>query len=208
MNSTKKLDLNVTRKKINEGYLKNNNLEIAWVKNEIEAFFLHIQGSGRLVLDNQKVIKIRFAGSNNKKYTSLGKILIDYGYLNKKDIDMYKIKDWLYKNKKLSREFMNMNQRYIFFEEYSGNIKGSSGIDLVPNISIAVDKRFIKKGEAIIIQNMFDAKDIFLGVAHDEGVAIKGHSRIDLFSGFGFVAEKKAARLNKKILTRKLVPKK
>ena len=61
-----KFDYKVSRKIINKGYLSNNNLEIAWVENEIEAFFLHIQGSGRLVLDNNKVIKVRYAGSNKK----------------------------------------------------------------------------------------------------------------------------------------------
>ena len=74
---------------------------------------------------------------------------------------MYKIKNWLYKNKDLSKKYMNMNDRYIYFEEYSGNIKGSSGLELVPNISLAVDKRFIKSGEAIIIQSV-DKKKTYL----------------------------------------------
>ena len=100
-----------------------------------------------------------------------------------------------------------MNERYIFFEEYKGEIEGSAKVPLVPNISIAVDKRFIKKGEAIIIQNKNNIRDTFLGVAHDEGAAIKGNSRIDLFTGFGYKSEKKAAILNKKIFTWKLVPK-
>ena len=65
---------------------------------------------------------------------------------------MYKIKNWLYKNK-ICPESMNMNDRYIYFEEYSGNIKGSSG-RVSSNISLAVDKRFIKSGEAIIIQSV------------------------------------------------------
>ena len=203
-----KIDAEVTRKKINEGYLDDQNLEIAWIENEIEAFFLHIQGSGILRLENKQIIKVRYAGSNKKKYTSLGKVLIQHGYLNKKNVDMYKIKKWLYKNKKKSRKFLNMNQRYIFFEKYSGNIKGSSGMDLVPNISVAVDKRFIKKGEAVIIQSADNGKDIFIGVAHDEGAAIKGESRIDLFSGRGAIAEGIAAKLNKKIFVRKLVPRK
>ena len=102
---------------------------------------------------------------------------------------------------------MNMNARYIYFEEYKGEIKGSARVSLVPNISIAVDKRFIKKGEAIIIQNKNNSSDTFLWVAHDEGVAIKGNSRIDLFTGFGYKSEKKAAILNKKIFTWKLEPK-
>ena len=183
-------------------------MEIAWVENEIEAFFLHIQGSGRLQLENNKTIKVRYAGSNKKRYTSLGKILIQKGHISKKNVDMYKIKKWLYKNKNKSREFLNMNQRYIFFEKYSGNIKGSSGMELVPYISVATDKRFIKKGEMIIIQSSDNRKEIFIGIAHDEGAAIKGENRIDLFSGHGDKAERIAAKLNKKIFVRKLIPKK
>ena len=95
---------------------------------------------------------------------------------------------------------MNMNDRYIFFEEYFGGIRGSAGVELVPNVSIAVDKRFIKKGETIIIQNINDKNDSYLGVAHDVGAAIKGKSRIDLFTGFGYKAEKQAAVLNKRYL--------
>ena len=62
---------------------------------------------------------------------------------------------------------MNMNERYIFFEEYKGEIKGSAKVPLVPNISIAVDKRFIKKERLFIIQNKNNIRDTFLGVAHD-----------------------------------------
>ncbi|MBV68784.1 MAG: hypothetical protein CMJ08_03170 [Pelagibacterales bacterium] len=203
-----KFNHQVSRKTINQGYLENYNLEIAWVENEIEAFFLHIQGSGRLILENDEIIKIRYAGSNKKKYSSLGRILINRGILKKEEVDMHKIKEWLYKDRKRARKFMNFNERYIFFEEYSGEIKGSAGVNLVPNISIAVDKRFIKKGEAIIIQSMYDINDIFVGVAHDEGIAIKGKSRIDLFTGFGHKSENKAALLKKKIFTWKVIQKK
>jgi len=205
---SEKIDYKISRKVINDGHFKNNNLEIAWVENEIEAFFLHIQGSGRLLLENNKVIKVRYAGSNEKSYSSLGKILIKHGFIKKEEVDMHKIKNWLYKDKKKSRKFMNMNERYIFFEEYTGEIKGSAKVDLVPNVSIAVDKRFIKRGEAIIIQSTSNKKNIFLGVAHDEGSAIKGKSRIDLFTGFGYKSEKKAARLKEKIYTWKLIQKK
>ncbi len=201
------IDYEVSREIINNGYLKDKSLEIAWVENEIEAFFLHIQGSGRLIINNNKIIKVRYAGSNKKDYSSLGRILIEHGFLKKENLDMYKIKEWLYKNRKKARHFMNMNARYIYFEEYKGEIKGSARVSLVPNISIAVDKRFIKKGEAIIIQNKNNSSDTFLGVAHDEGVAIKGNSRIDLFTGFGYKSENKAAVLNKKIFTWKLEPK-
>ena len=71
----------LSRNQINRGDLNGYNLEIAWVENEIEAFFLHIQGSGRLKFSNTEVIKIKYAGNNNKKYKSIGKILIKKGYL-------------------------------------------------------------------------------------------------------------------------------
>ena len=160
------------------------------------------------MLENNQIIKIRYAGSNKKKYSSLGRILINRGILKKEEVDMHKIKEWLYQDRKRARKFMNFNERYIFFEEYFGEITGSAGVNLVPNISIAVDKRFIKKGEAIIIQSMHNINDIFVGVAHDEGIAIKGKSRIDLFTGFGYKSEKKAALLNKKIFTWKVIQKK
>tara|TARA_S200000501_G_scaffold348137_1_gene363083 strand:- start:877 stop:1638 length:762 start_codon:yes stop_codon:yes gene_type:complete len=192
------IDINISRKIINKGYYKNKNLEIAWLESEAEAFFLHIQGSGRLILENNKSIKVRYSGSNKKKYTSLGRLLIKNGIMKKNEVNMYTLKKWIKENKKKARIFMDMNERYIFFEEYIGNTKGGSGINLVPDVSVAIDKRFIKTGEAIIIQNINNNDEVFLGIAHDEGAAIKGN-RVDLFTGTGFKAEKRAAMLNEKV---------
>ncbi len=88
-----------TRKEINKGLLKNKGLELAWVENEIEAFFFHIQGSGRLRFPNGEIKRVKFSGSNNKKYTSIGKILLKRNKIKKENISMHSIKDWLYKNK-------------------------------------------------------------------------------------------------------------
>ena len=98
---------------------------------------------------------------------------------------------------------MEQNERYIFFEEYVGKIKGSAEVDLHPMISIAVDTRYHDLGDILLI-NEIKSKKYFLGIAHDTGVAIKGESRIDLFAGFGYEAEKIAAGLNKKIIINKL----
>ena len=192
-----------TRKEINKGLLKNKGLELAWVENEIEAFFFHIQGSGRLRFPNGEIKRVKFSGSNNKKYTSIGKILLKRNKIKKEDISMHSIKDWLYKNKDEAIEIMEQNERYIFFEEYLGEIKGSAGIDLQPMISIAVDTSYHDLGDILLINDIKNKK-YFLGIAHDTGAAIKGPSRIDLFTGFGHQAEIKASGLNNKIIINKL----
>ena len=116
---------------------------------------------------------------------------------------MYSIKDWLYKNKEEALEIMEQNERYIFFEEYEGEIKGSAGVDLQPMISIAVDTSYHDLGDILLINDIKNKKH-FLGIAHDTGAAIKGPSRIDLFTGFGHEAEMLASGLNNKISINKL----
>ena len=194
-----------TRKEINKGLLKNKGLELAWVENEIEAFFFHIQGSGRLNFSNGEIKRVKFSGSNNKKYTSIGKILLEREKIKKENMSMYSIKDWLYKNKEEALKLMEQNERYIFFEEYTGEIKGSAGVDLQPMISIAIDTKYHNLGDILLINDIKNKKS-FLGIAHDTGAAIKGPSRIDLFAGFGHEAEMLAADLNNKISVTKLKP--
>ncbi len=192
-----------TRKEINAGLLKNKGLELAWVENEIEAFFFHIQGSGRLRFSDGEIKRFKFSGSNNKKYTSIGKILIKRNKIKKEDITMYSIKEWLYENKEEALEIMEENERYIFFEEYKGKIKGSAGVDLQPMISIAVDTSYHDLGDIILINDIENKKSFFC-IAHDTGAAIKGQSRIDLFTGFGSEAEMLAAGLKNIISINKL----
>ncbi len=192
-----------TRKEINKGLLNNKGLELAWVENEIEAFFFHIQGSGRLVFPNGEIKKVKFSGSNNKKYTSIGKILLKRNKIKKENISMYSIKDWLYKNNEVASEIMEKNERYIFFEEYIGEIKGSAGVRLQPMVSIAVDTNYHDLGDILLINDIKNNKN-FLVIAHDTGAAIKGPSRIDLFTGFGHQAEMIASGLNNKISITKL----
>ena len=116
---------------------------------------------------------------------------------------MYSIKDWLYKNNEVASEVMEKNERYIFFEEYIGEIKGSAGVDLQPMISIAVDIKYHDLGDILLINDIKNKK-YFLGIAHDTGAAIKGPARIDLFTGFGHQAEMIASGLNNKISINKL----
>ena len=102
---------------------------------------------------------------------------------------------------------MEKNERYIYFEEYTGKIKGSAKIELVPFISIAVDPKHYSVGDILLIKENNNSKKIYLTIAHDTGSAIKGNQRIDLFTGYGNVAEKAAATMKKDVLIWKLEPK-
>ena len=176
------------------------------MSDEIEAFFLQIQGSGRLRFNDGEVIKVRFAGSNEKKYSSIGKILIEKGAMKKKEVSMLKIKEWLYNNKSIARKIMEKNERYIYFEKYYGDIKGSSKIKLVPYFSVAVDPEYHEPGSILLIKGEIKSEKYFFAIAHDTGGAIKGNNRIDLFTGYGKNAEKIASKLKKKVNIWKLKP--
>ena len=194
-----------TRREINKGLLDNKGLELAWVENQIEAFFFHIQGSGRLRFQDGEIKRVRFLGSNNKKYTSIGKILLQRKEIKEENMSMFSIKDWLYKNKKEAKDIMEKNERYIFFEEYNGDIQGSAGVNLFPMISVAVDSNYHNIGDILLIHDI-ENKRHFFAIAHDTGAAIQGPNRIDLFTGFGNEAERLASGLNKKISINKLIP--
>ena len=204
---SKKYLLNKSRSEINKGALRNMNLEIAWLENEVETFFLQIQGSGRIKLEDGNTIKVKYDGSNNKKYTSIGKVLIDKGELKKNKVNMFTIKSWLYKNKKRAKKIMERNQRYIFFKKYEGDIKGAANTKLIPNFSVAVDPKHTNNGALMIVSFVNNPQKKFLVMAHDNGAAIKGKNRIDLFTGYGKKAESKAAKLKEKILLKRLFPK-
>ena len=120
-------------------------------------------------------------------------------------MSMFSIKDWLYKNKNKAKDIMEKNERYIFFEEYNGDIQGSAGVNLFPMISVAVDSRYHNIGDILLIHDI-ENKRHFFAIAHDTGAAIQGPNRIDLFTGFGNEAERLASGLNKKISINKLIP--
>ena len=122
-------------------------------------FFFHIQGSGRLRFPDGEVKKIRFLGSNDKQYTSIGKVLIERKKIKKENMSMYTLKEWLYKNKEEAKEIMEKNERYIFFEEYVGEIKGSAGVDLQPMISIAIDTNYHNLGDILLINDINSKKN-------------------------------------------------
>ena len=180
-----------------QGVLAGRGLEIAWVSSEMDVFFLHIQGSGRLVFEDGSVSHALYADKNNRAYVPLGRVMRDRGLLEPDNVNMQSIRDWLQANPEQSAELYDTNPSYIFFRLAAHGPLGAMGRVLTPYLSTATDRSVLPHGSLIFsIIPLPDAtgqpRRPFYGLTlpQDVGGAIKGN-RIDLFCG----AEKEAAHI-------------
>ncbi len=183
------------REQIENGALDCRQLAHFWLKSSVDAFFMHIQGSARLVLSDGKTARVSYAGKSGHPYTSIGKLLVDRGELTLADADMQGIREWLENNPERGRSLMKENRSFIFFEEVShfepelGPV-AAAGVPLTAGRSIAVDKGIHAYGLPIWISTEIPLpqssnKFARLMIAQDTGSAIVGPKRGDLFIGSG-----------------------
>jgi membrane-bound lytic murein transglycosylase A len=189
------------RKEIeHQGLLEGKVKEIAWLKDRLDLFFLQIQGSGKIYLDNGEIINVHYHGSNGQPYRSIGKLLIDEGKITREEISMQKIRDYLRTHPEEIETVLNYNPSYVFFKVEKDGPLGSLEVKLTPGRSIALDRRlFPPAGLAFIETN----KPLINGdgtirkwmafsrfvLNQDTGGAISGPGRADLFWGNGPYAE-------------------
>lgn len=194
-----------TRNQIDrKGVLAGRNLEIAWVSSEMDAFFLHIQGSGRLLFEDGSVSHVLYAGKNNRSYVPLGRVMRDRGLLEPDNVNMQSIRECLLGNPDKCAELYDSNPSYVFFREASKGPLGAMGRPLTPYVSTATDRSVLPHGSlAFSIIPLPDASGkpnrpfYGLTLSQDVGGAIKGH-RVDLFCGAGPEAPHMAGYLNAK----------
>jgi membrane-bound lytic murein transglycosylase A len=176
-------------------------LEIAWVDDAVDAFFLHIQGSGQVEFENGERIRVGYAEQNGYPFRSLGALLIRRGEIPPERASMQGIKDWARRHPKRVQQFMNENPSYVFFRELASDLPGpigSLGVPLTPERSIAVDPRVIPLGVPVYLSTTFpNTPDPLerLMVAQDTGGAIAGAVRADFFWGFGDAAGSEAGKM-------------
>lgn len=206
-----------SRKEIDNGNnpLKGN--EIAWVKDPVGLFFLHIQGSGRIRFQDGSDIAVGYSDQNGHPYYAIGRRLIEKGAIKEEDVSMQSIREWLRSNPDDAVELLNRNPSYVFFtirdKEHSAPI-GTLGVPLTPERSIAVDRRVVRLGLPVWLNTTLpsdgDEKEIpyrRLVFAQDTGGAIHGTVRADLFWGNGPRAEDNAGRMRQPGSLMVLVPK-
>ncbi len=187
--------------------------EILWVDDAIALFFLHIQGSGRVILDSGEARRLAYAEQNGHPYRAIGKALVEGGDLQKEEVSLQSIRAWLQGNPSKAAQLMQSNPSYVFFEEQPDSTdgpKGSQGVALTAGHSIAVDPRSIPLGAPVYIEATWPRGGLplnRLAIAQDTGGAIRGAVRADLFLGPGPEAEEAAGRMRQPLRAWVLLPK-
>lgn len=191
-----------TRDEIQRGALAGKALELFWVDDPVEAFFLEIQGSGRVRLPSGEVARVGFAGKNGHSYTAIGRTLVEWNEQALEDVSAQSIKAWIRANPDRRDELLATNESYVFFVERPelaadptlGPI-GTFGQPLPTMRSIAVDRRHYALGVPFWVDFESPVGPMRrLTIALDTGGAIKGARRADFFFGSGTGAGEAAGR--------------
>jgi membrane-bound lytic murein transglycosylase A len=173
---------------------------IAWSADPVELFFLQIQGSGQVQLENGERLRVGYADQNGHPYRSLGRHLVERGELLLEQASMQGIKAWAAANPAKLQEALSQNPSYVFFRELpitDGPI-GALSVPLHAERSLAVDRRFIPLGAPVYLATTFPLSEQPLErlmAAHDTGGAIRGVVRGDFFWGTGADAGAQAGRM-------------
>ncbi len=177
--------------------------EIVWLDNELDAFMLQVQGSGRVQLPNGDIIRLQYADQNGHPYRSIGRYLVDQGLLTTEQATMPGIREWLAANPARMREVLNANPSVVFFTEApldDPNVgpKGAQGVPLTAGRSIAVDPASVPLGAPVFLSTTYPASPDPLQrlvIAQDTGGAISGAPRADFFWGTGPQAAELAGKM-------------
>jgi membrane-bound lytic murein transglycosylase A len=194
-----------TRADIEAGRAPLAGKELVWVDDAIDAFFLHIQGSGRVTLKEGDIMRIGYADQNGQPFQSIGRLLVERGELTLASASMQTIKQWGRDHPDKLPSLLAENPSYVFFREIFPDPKaaidgpiGSLGVPLLAQRTIAVDPRAIPLGAPVYLATTYPLSEkplTRLVMAQDTGGAIKGALRADLFWGFGESAGEQAGRM-------------
>lgn len=182
-----------TRQAIDGGALAGRGLELLWLDDPIDAFFLQAQGSGRVRLAEGGSLRVGYAADNGHPPTMIGRILVERGELTREAATMQTVRQWLRDHPAEATALMQRNDRYIFFREIPGEGPlGALGVALTPGRSLAIDPSLLPLGAPLWLDTTYPTGAPEAGqplrrlvVAQDIGGAIKGAVRGDLYWGSG-----------------------
>lgn len=201
-----------SRADIESGAIDKKAKPLLWLADPVDAFFLHIQGSGRVKLSDGRTVRVGYDGHNGHIYYPIGRYLVETGELEREAVSLQTIRAWLNRNPARMQEVMNRNPSYIFFRTVEGDGPiGAQGVALTAGRSLAVDRRFVPLGAPVWLDIDYpDERGAALRrlvVAQDTGGAIKGAVRGDVFWGHGEAAAEKAGPMAAKGRYYVLLPK-
>ena len=209
----------LTRKQIEKGALAGKGLEICFVRSWVDAFFMQVQGNGRVVLDDGRVIRLSYAAKNGQAYTGIGGVLLSRGVGTAQTMSMQLLRQWMADNPSKMRELLWSNNSFVFFRvteienPHLGAI-GAAKINLTPMRSLAVDRSNWIFGTPLFIDTHEppEAKNgpapfRQLMIGQDTGTAIRGLIRGDVYWGWGEMAALNAGHMKSKGTMTALLPK-
>lgn len=180
-----------SRRDIDNGKINKSSKVLAWADDPLDAFFLQVQGSGRVQLENGNLLRLGYADQNGHPYRAIGKWLVEQGELPLEQVSMQSIRAWAKANPARLQELLQSNPSYVFFKVVPSNTSGPLGalnVPLTEGASIAVDPKFIPLGSPVYLATTRpdDASAMTRLVnAQDTGGAIRGAIRADYYWGFG-----------------------
>ena len=184
-----------TRAEIWAGALAGRGLELLYLKDLVELFYMQVQGSGLVRLEEGGTVRLSYAGKNGHPYTSIGRLLIERGAIAPDAMSMAAVKAWLRADEGRGRALMEENKSYVFFraldaEEGRDGPRGAQGVALTPGRSLAVDTAYHRLGLPVFVMAdglMTERGRPFrrLMIAQDVGSAIRGPERGDIYWGTG-----------------------
>jgi membrane-bound lytic murein transglycosylase A len=192
------------RAAIEKGALARRRLELVWVDSPVDAFFLQIQGSGRVQLAEGGEMRVGYAADNGHPYTAIGRELVRRGVYQPKEVSMQSIRRWLESNPAEAGALMQVDASYVFFQKVEGEGPlGAEGVALTPGRSLAVDRGHWPLGVPLWLDGTApspregepDRPLRRLLIAQDTGGAIRGPIRGDVFWGAGPEPEAIAGRM-------------
>jgi membrane-bound lytic murein transglycosylase A len=197
-----------TRQEIDRlGVLSGRGLEIAWLKDPVDVFFLHIQGSGLIRLPDDRQLTVGYTAQNGHPYRSIGRLLIENGKVPKEEMSMQRLRRYLAENPEERDAILEHNESYVFFRLLENGPLGSLEVPVTPGRTIATDARLFPKGAIAFVQTqipIIDAAGQLSGwrpisrfvLNQDTGGAIRGYQRADLYFGTGDEAGALAGFMN------------
>lgn len=208
----------LTRQEIEEGALAGQDLEIVWLRDWADAFFIHVQGSGRVRLAEGGTLRLSYAAKSGHAYTGIGGLLVQRGILSQDAMSMQAIRAWMAAHPGDAREVMWANKSFVFFREVTLDdpelgALGAQHVQLTPRRSLAVDRALWMFGTPVWLdtaaptgadQVMVPFRQLL--IAQDTGSAIKGLARGDVYWGFGDAAAQIAGPMKSAGLMTVLLP--
>jgi len=190
----------LTRKEIDDGALADRGLELAWLSDPVDLFFLQVQGSGRIRLQDGTVMRVGYGNNNGHSYSSIGAEMIARGIYQPHQVSADVIRSWVSRNPEDGRDLLWTNRSYVFFREVS-EVPASEGPlgamnrSITPLRTVAIDPAIVPLGAPVWIEKDGEVPMNRLMIAQDTGSAIKGAQRADIFFGTGTQAGREAGRI-------------